>query len=85
MSRWRPNATWLGKEASNLRQKERKSESHVVLEGSDVALEVQCDVARQGSEYFEAKGRKNVSHVVLGGSDVAMEAQHDVAQNVSWV
>lgn len=59
--------------------------SHVVLGGGDVALEVQHDVARQGSEYFEAKGRKNVSHIVLGGSDVAMEAQHDVAQNVSWV
>ena len=59
--------------------------SHVVLGGSHVALKVQHDVARQGSEYFEAKGRKNVSHIVLGGSDVAMEAQHDVAQNVSWV
>lgn len=26
-----------------------------MLEGSHVALGVQCDVARQGSEYFEAK------------------------------
>lgn len=49
MSRWRPNTTWLGKEASNLREKERKSESHVVLGGSDVALAVQRDVARVGS------------------------------------
>ena len=55
MSRWRSNATWLDKEASILSQKGRKSESHVVLEGSDVALEVQHDVARQGSEYFESK------------------------------
>lgn len=29
--------------------------SHVVLGGSDVAMEAQRDVARQGSEYFEAK------------------------------
>ncbi len=57
--------------------------SHVVLGGSDVALGVQHDMARQGSEYFEAKGRKSVSHVILGGSHVALEAQHDVAQNVS--
>ena len=57
--------------------------SHVAMEGSHVALGVQQDVARQGSEYFEAKGRKNVSHVVLGGSDVAMEAQRDVAQEGS--
>ena len=83
MSRWRSNTTWHGKEASILSQKGRKSVSHVVLGGSDVALEVQHDVARQGSEYFEAKGRKNVSHVVLGGSDVALGVQRDVAQNVS--
>ena len=49
-----------------------------MLEGSHVALEVQHDVARQGSEYSEAKGRKIVSHVVLGGSDVAMGVQRDV-------
>lgn len=49
----------------------------------DVALEVQHDVARQGSEYFEAKGRKNVSHVVLGGSDVELEVQQDVARQES--
>ena len=47
MSRWRSNATWLSKELGNLRQKERESESHVVLEGSDVAMEAQRDVARQ--------------------------------------
>lgn len=29
--------------------------SHVVLGGSDVALEVQCDVARQGSGHFVVK------------------------------
>ena len=57
--------------------------SHVVLEGSDVALEVQQDVARQGSEYSEEKRRKNVSHVVLGGSDVALEVQQDVARQES--
>ena len=57
--------------------------SHVVLGGSDVALEVQCDVARLGSKYFVGKREKNVSHVVLGGSDVALGVQHDVAQNVS--
>ena len=51
-----------------------------MLEGSHVALEVQHDVARQGSECFEAKGRKNVSHVVLGVCDVVLKAQHDVAQ-----
>ena len=49
-----------------------------MLEGSHVALDLQHDVARQGSEYFEEKGRKNVSHVVLEGGDVAMEVQHDV-------
>ena len=47
MSRWGANATWLDKEASNLRQKGRKSENHVVLEVCDVMLEVQRDVARQ--------------------------------------
>ena len=51
-----------------------------MLGGSHVALEVQHDVARHGSEYFEAKGRKNVSHVVLGGSDVALGVQQDVAR-----
>ena len=51
-----------------------------MLGGSHVALDLQHDVARQGSEYFEAKGRKNVSHVVLGGSDVELEVQQDVAQ-----
>ena len=50
-----------------------------MLGGSHVALGVQHDMARQGSEYFEAKGRKNVSHVVLGGSNVALGVQHDVA------
>ena len=49
MSRWRSNATWLDKEAGNLREKERKSESHVVLEVYDVALGVQHDVAQVGS------------------------------------
>ena len=58
MSRWGSNATWLDKEASNLRQKGRKSESHVVLGGSDVVLEVQCDVAVQGSGYLEVKREK---------------------------
>ena len=57
--------------------------SHVVLGGSDVALEVQQDVAWQGSEYSEAKGRKNVSHVVLEGGDVALEVQQDVARQES--
>ena len=42
----------------NLRQKERKSVSHVILGGGDVALEVQHDVARLGSEYFESKRAK---------------------------
>lgn len=50
-----------------------------MLEGIHVALDLQRDVARQGSEYFEAKGRKNVSHVVLEGSDVALAVQRDVA------
>ena len=50
MSRWRSNATWLGKKASNLRQKGRKSVNHVVLEVCDVAMEVQRDVAGQVSE-----------------------------------
>ena len=54
--------------------------NHVVLGGSDVALGVQCDVARVGSEYFEPKRGKSVSHVVLGGSDVALAVQRDVAQ-----
>ena len=39
-------------------EKGRKSESHVVLEGSDVALEVQCDVARLGSKEFVGKREK---------------------------
>lgn len=55
MSQWRSNATWHGKEASILRQKGRKSVSHVVLEGGDVALGVQRDVAGQGSGQFEGK------------------------------
>lgn len=54
-----------------------------MLGGSHVALDLQHDVARQESEYFEAKGRKNVSHVVLEGGDVAMEVQHDVARQES--
>ena len=58
MSRWRPNATWHGRKAGILRQKGRKSESHVVLGGSDVALEVQCDVAQVGSGHFEGKIEK---------------------------
>ena len=58
MSRWEPNTTWLGKEAGNLRQKERKSVSHVVLGGSDVALAVQRDVAQVGSGHFEGKIEK---------------------------
>ena len=58
MSCWESNTTWLGKEASNLRQKGRKSESHVVLEGGDVAMEVQQDVARQESGGFESKRAK---------------------------
>lgn len=32
--------------------------SHVILGGGDVALEVQHDVARLGSEYFESKRAK---------------------------
>ena len=55
MSRWESNATWHGREASNLRQKERKSESHVVLGGSDVALGAQHDVVRQGSGHLRQK------------------------------
>lgn len=50
MSRWEFNTTWHGKEASILRQKGRKNVSHVVLGGSDVALEAQHDVVGQGSE-----------------------------------
>ena len=50
MSRWEPNTTWHGKEASILSQKGRKSVSHVVLGGSDVALGVQHDVVGQESE-----------------------------------
>lgn len=49
MSSWRSNTTWLDKEAGILREKERKSESHVVLGGSDVALGAQHDVAQVGS------------------------------------
>ena len=49
MSRWRSNRTWRGKKVGDLSQKERKSESHVVLEGSDVALGVQRDVAQNVS------------------------------------
>ena len=55
MSRWESNTTWLGKEASIMRQKGRKNVSHVVLVGSDVALGVQHDVAGQGSGYFVVK------------------------------
>lgn len=47
MSSWRSNRTWHGKKVGDLSQKERKSESHVVLEGSDVALGVQQDVAQK--------------------------------------
>lgn len=49
-----------------------------MLEGSHVALDLQHDVARQGSEYFESKRAKSVSYVVLEGGDVAMGVQHDV-------
>lgn len=58
MSRWESNATWHSKEASILRQKGRKRVSHVVLEGSDVVLEVQRDVAEQESGHFEGKREK---------------------------
>ena len=49
MSRWRSNATWRGKEASNLWEKGRNNVSHVVLGGSDVALGVQRVVAQNVS------------------------------------
>lgn len=49
MSRWTSNTTWLGKEASILSQKGRKSVSHVVLGGSHVSMEVQRDVAQNVS------------------------------------
>ena len=52
MSRRESNTTWLDKEASNLRQKGRKSESHVVLEVCDVTLGVQHDVARLGYSHI---------------------------------
>ena len=58
MSRWESNTTWLDKEAGNLREKGRKSVSHVVLGGSDVALAVQRDVAQVGSGHFEGKIEK---------------------------
>lgn len=58
MSRWTSNATWLDKEAGNLRQKGRKSVNHVVLGVCDVALEAQRDVAQLGSGHFEAKRGK---------------------------
>ena len=58
MSRWGFNTTLLGKKASNLREKERKSESHVILGVCDVVLEAQHDVAQLGSEQFEGKREK---------------------------
>ena len=67
MSRWGFNATWLGKKASNLRQKGRKSVNHVVLEVSDVALEVQRDVAQLGSGHFEGKREVKREPCRIGG------------------
>ncbi len=45
MSRWGSNATWLELRACILSRKGPKSGSHVVLEGSDVLLGLQRDVA----------------------------------------
>lgn len=58
---------WLDKEAGILREKERKSESHVVLGVCDVALEAQRDVARQGSGRFEEKREKKREPLRIGG------------------
>ena len=45
MSCWGSNATWLRQGAWFLREKGPKTGSHVALEGSDVVLGVQRDVA----------------------------------------
>lgn len=55
MSRWGSNATWQRQGAWFSGGKVVKSARHVALEGSDVVLEVQRDVAEAGSLIFEQK------------------------------
>ena len=59
MSRWGSNATWQRQGAWFLREKGPKTGSHVTLEGSDVALGVQRDVAGTASLIFvQKRGQK---------------------------
>ena len=59
MSRWGCNATWQRQGAWFLREKGPKTGSHVTLEGSDVALGVQRDVAGTASLIFvQKRGQK---------------------------
>ena len=55
MSRWESNATWQEQRACILSRKGVKSGSHVALEGGDVVLGVQRDVAGAASPIFEQK------------------------------
>ena len=80
MSRWGCNATWQEVQARFLSRKEVKSESHVALEESDVALGVQRDVAAAGSLCFEQKrGQKWEPRRIGGEGDVVLGLQRDVA------
>ena len=57
MSCWGSNATWRRPRAWYLSRKGAKSERHVALEGSDVVLGVQRDVAAGARPISTQKGR----------------------------
>ena len=67
MSRWGCNATWQRQGAWFLREKGPKTGSHVTLEGSDVALGVQRDVARAVSLIFAQKRGQKRAPRRIGG------------------
>ena len=67
MSCWESNATWLEPQARFLRRKGAKSESHVALEWSDVALGVQRDVAVGVSLIFVQKRGEKGEPRRIGG------------------
>ncbi len=83
ISCWGSNATWLEPVAWFSDGKEVKSESHVALEGSDVALGVQRDVAGTASlDFVQKRGQKREPRRI-GESDVVLGVQRDVAGTAS--
>ena len=67
MSRWGSNATWQRQGAWFSGGKVVKSERHVALEGSDVALGVQRDVAGVASLVFGQKRGEKRAPRCIGG------------------